>query len=107
MTVAQWYDRDVGGAALRLYIHVLPYAKWHEDRHPEAGMDITTMRCSLRLTPIRMWRLSTTPHLGQGESFSLAVDDHFTGRVLYLLLDEPQQVLLVHTRRGMDVGVHL
>ena len=50
---------------------------------------------------------STTPHLRQCESFSLAVNHHLTRGALYLLLDEPQQVFLVHARGGVNVGVYL
>lgn len=46
-------------------------------------------------------------HLWQSEFHSLAVDDHLLGRVSHFLLYESQQVLLIHTRGGVNVSVHL
>ena len=55
------------------------------------------------------WKLNNTffTHLWQSKFHSLAVDDHLLGRVSHLLLYEPQQVLLVHTRGGVNVSIHL
>ena len=55
------------------------------------------------------WKLNNTffTHLWQSKFHSLAVDDHLLGRVSHLLLYEPQQVLLVHTRGGVNVSVYL
>lgn len=45
--------------------------------------------------------------LAEGHEAPVPVADDFVGTSLQLVLDEPQQVLLVHACRVMHVGVHL
>lgn len=46
-------------------------------------------------------------HLGQCHLLAIGDGDHLVGVVLQRLFNEAQQMLLVHARCGMDVGVHL
>lgn len=46
-------------------------------------------------------------HLGQGHWLPVRAGHHLVGIVLQGLLDEAEQVLLVHAGGGVDVGVHL
>jgi hypothetical protein len=45
--------------------------------------------------------------LVQGFGFSLVKTNDVIAIIFYLLLYEAQQVLLVHTRRGVNVRIHL
>ena len=46
-------------------------------------------------------------YLSQGQGFSAAVDDYIPWMHLDLVLNEPQQVLLVHAGGSMYVSGHL
>ncbi len=51
--------------------------------------------------------LEALEHLAQRQVLAVAEDDDLVGLLAQLTLDEAQQVLLVHARAVVDVGVHL
>ena len=49
----------------------------------------------------------THTNLFQREFLSVANDDFLVGRCLHLLLDKSKQMLVVHARSSVDVGIDL
>lgn len=52
-------------------------------------------------------QVQTLKNLLQRQVFVVTEDHQVLGRLSHFCLDEPQQMLLIHTRAMMDVSVHL